>query len=237
MAPPSAKSSLPAPPAPASALTPLDECWHRIGVYGDGSCPELARQVHCRNCPTFTRAAAGLLNRDLPVGYRQQWAAHYAQAKHRAAPWDISTVIFRLGTEWFALDTVLLQEIAEDRPMHTLPHRRRGVVLGVVNIRGELLLLVSLARLLQPHAPGAEEFTARCCPCVLVVHAQGNRFAFAVDETPGVQRFHQTDLMPPPVTATQAVRTFTRGLLRWNGHSVGWLDADALLFHLNRSLA
>src|SRR5258706_152676 len=37
----------------ARAPPAIDACWNRIGVRGDGSCPELARHVHCRHCPAF----------------------------------------------------------------------------------------------------------------------------------------------------------------------------------------
>ena len=36
----------------------LNDCWNKIGVRGDGSCPELARHVHCRNCPVYSASAA-----------------------------------------------------------------------------------------------------------------------------------------------------------------------------------
>lgn len=220
-----------------AARTDFEECWNRIGVHGDGTCPELARHVHCRNCPVHARAGAWLLNRDIPSDYRRQWTGHYARAKHRAAAWDTSVIIFRLGSEWFALDTTLLQEIAEHRPMHSLPHRRMGIVLGLVNVRGELLLLVALSRLLQPGNAVPEISLQRHFHRLLVIGTDANRFAFPVDEVHGVHRFNQEDLEPPPVTMAQAGRSFTRGLLRWRQHTVGCLDADALFFHLNRSLA
>lgn len=48
--------------APASLLAngdvPIDDCWNRIGVRGDGSCPRLAGYIHCRNCPVHDAAAA-----------------------------------------------------------------------------------------------------------------------------------------------------------------------------------
>ena len=106
--------------------------------------------IHCRNCPVYARAGAALLNRPVPADYRREWTAHFAQPKPRAAVPNTSATIFTLGPEWLALDTTLIQEIAERRPMHSLPGSRSGnrVVLGLVNVRGELLVCVSLGRLL-----------------------------------------------------------------------------------------
>ena len=38
----------------------FDDCWNRIGISGDRSCPELVQHVLCRNCPVF-EAGAGVL--------------------------------------------------------------------------------------------------------------------------------------------------------------------------------
>ena len=36
----------------------LNDCWNKIGVRGDGSCPELKQHAHCRNCPVYASVAA-----------------------------------------------------------------------------------------------------------------------------------------------------------------------------------
>jgi chemotaxis signal transduction protein len=123
-------------------------CWHKIGVYGDGSCPELARFIHCRNCPVYSEASLQLLDRPLPAEYRREWTAHFSREKQLPLPARTSALLFRLAAEWLALPTYAFQEVAERRPIHSLPHRRQGPVLGLVNIRGELLICVALARLL-----------------------------------------------------------------------------------------
>jgi chemotaxis-related protein WspD len=38
-----------------------------------------------------------------------------------------------------------LDEIVGPRPVHSLPHRRNPALLGLVNVRGELVICVSLA--------------------------------------------------------------------------------------------
>ena len=115
-----------------------DACWNSIGVRGDGSCPELERYVHCHNCPVYSQAALELLGGEAPAGYREEWTTHFATPK-RAEDGDTQTiVIFRIGAEWLALPVPAVTEVANLRPIHSLPHRRSGVVLGLANIRGEL---------------------------------------------------------------------------------------------------
>ena len=57
------------------SVRPLDDCWNRIGVRGDASCPELARHVHCHNCPVHAAAALALLDREPPEGSGAAWTA------------------------------------------------------------------------------------------------------------------------------------------------------------------
>src|ERR1051325_6490730 len=136
------------PELDAEAPLAIHDCWNTIGVEGNGTCRELVKFIHCRNCPVYSSAGRQLLDRPLPAEYRREQAEHYAQAKRFSQPSRLSVVLFRLGAEWLALPTSAFQEVAERRGLHTLPHRRRGLALGLVNVRGELLICASLARLL-----------------------------------------------------------------------------------------
>src|SRR6185503_5608888 len=100
-------------------------------------------------------AAIQLLDRPVIADYRREWSEHYAAEKKLTAPAKTSVVIFRIISEWLALPTHAFQEVAERRVMHTLPHRRRDLVLGLVNVRGELLICVSLGQWLGLAEPGA----------------------------------------------------------------------------------
>ena len=125
----------PAGGAPAQVY----DCWKTIGVEGNGTCRELPGFIHCRNCPVYSAAGLQLLNRPLPADYRREWTEHFAQKQKLSTPLKTSALIFRIDREWLALPTHAFQEVAERRAIHTLPHRRQGIVLGLVNIRGELL--------------------------------------------------------------------------------------------------
>lgn len=135
----------------AGATSPIYDCWNTIGVNGNGSCRELARVTHCRNCGVYAAAAAQLLDRPVSGEERRAWTAHYAAEVGTRSATRTSVVIFRLGEEWLALPTGVFQEVSEVRvglQLHRLPHRGRSLVLGLVNLRGELLVCASLGRLL-----------------------------------------------------------------------------------------
>lgn len=125
-----------------------NDCWNTIGVTGDRSCPELQKHVHCRNCPVFNAAGQRLFEREPPAEYLAEWTKRLAEPEVVAERGTLSVLIFRVGEEWLAFDIGLLVEIAEPRPIHSLPQRSNEILAGLVNIRGELELCVSLSGLL-----------------------------------------------------------------------------------------
>jgi chemotaxis-related protein WspD len=223
---------------PATALAqPAFDCWNQIGVTGDGSCVELARLIHCRNCPVYAAAGARMLDRAAPADYRRHWTEQVARQKERFKPGKISVVIFRVGPAWLALSTLAFQEVAEKRRIHSLPHRRHGSLLGVTNVRGELLVCISLGRLLGDERQSRVEKPRLAYDRLVVAEWQGSRMTFPVDEIHGVHRCHPEEIEDVPATLARASVNFTRGLLPWQGRKVGCLDVETVFSAMNRSLA
>lgn len=215
----------------------VDDCWNRIGIAGDSSCKELEAYVHCRNCPVYAAAGEKLLERSLAPGYRRDWASHFARPKQAVAPGAISVVLFRVGSEWLALPTMAFQEVAEKRKVHSIPHRRKGTLLGLVNVRGELVICVSLAKVLGLQHAAAPETGRLIYERLLVANADSKRVVFPVDEVHGVHRFEPDQLREPPATLTKSGTSYTKGILHWNGRLAICLDADLLFPALNQSIA
>jgi chemotaxis-related protein WspD len=215
----------------------VDDCWNRIGSQGNQTCRDLARYVYCHRCPAYSSAVVRLLDRPLPDEDRRMWTEHYAQEKRVAAPARTSALLFRLGDEWLALPASAFQQIAERRALHTLPHRRLGTVLGIVNVRGELLICVSLARLLGLESAAREKQSRGVFDRLLVAEWNGQRFVFPVDEVHGVHRFLQSDLRKPPATVARSGFNCATGVFPWHNLAVGLLDPDAVFATLNRNLS
>lgn len=226
----------------AAAPARIDDCWNRIGVRGDHSCAKLETHIHCRNCPVYAAAAGQLLNRAVPAGHLDNWSEMLARPQAAAAPEQVSVVIFRVGPEWLALPTVLFEEIAGVRAIHSLPHRRSGGVLGVANIRGELLVCIGLRDLLGLEAAPAERGPGRdqggdAAGRLLVIQWQGSRAVFPVEQVHGIERFAEAQLAELPATLAKTAATYTKAILPWRGKSVGLLDEQSLFHTLTRSLA
>ena len=219
----------------------LDDCWNRIGVRGDGSCPALERHVHCRNCPVYAEAATRLLDAPAPEGYLSEWTRLCAREKPRVETDVVSLFLFRLETEWLALPAGEIREVALLRPFKTIPRRRDGSVLGLANVRGALLVCLSLGRVLALERAGDPAMGAvaglRETRRLVVIEVSGGPLGFPVEEAHGIVRSPAVTLKPLPATVSNSAAAYTRAVLPWQGRSVGVLDGPRLFGALNEALS
>jgi len=214
----------------------IDDCWNRIGVWSRIAerCPRLVDVVHCHNCDIYARAGQRLLDREPPAGYRREWTRNLARPKETCGADLRPILVFRVEGEWFGLDTRVLEEVTDIRPIHSIPHNRSPVLRGLVNIRGELHLCMALDRLFQletdPEPPAERKVHAR----LVVVQHDGERFVFPVSEIRSIHRYAADELEPAPATVAHASGTFITGVLDVDGIQLGCLDTE-LLFHALRT--
>ena len=184
-------------------------------------------------------AAGKLLNRDMPEGYRAERTDIVAAEIRTVESGTKSIVIFRVGVEWLALPTSIFQEVTEVSGIHQLPHRAGGILSGLVNVRGELILCVALDAMLGFEKRRAENGLKgqRTPERLLVCNRKGNVVAFRVNEVHGVQQYHPQDLKEVPATLAKAAATYTVGMVRWKEKTVGCLDDELLFYAFSKGLA
>jgi len=243
-----------------SGLTSLPiaagECWNQIGTAGDRSCPELETHIHCRNCPVFASAARTFFDRPAPERYLAEWTQWLAgspvtvslEAGASTALNNrdlISVVIFRLGREWMAFPTQAIAEVTVPRPIHRIPHRSNAILIGLVNLRGQLQLCISLHGLLGLESPQSSsgQFyshglnTEREKTAVtgssptsglrLIVLRNRERlesWIFEADEVLGVYRLPRSQMRSVSSTLTNPEVSFSQAILSWEDRSVSFLD-------------
>ncbi|EZI29273.1 MULTISPECIES: chemotaxis protein CheW [Pseudomonas] len=210
----------------------IDDCWNRIGIHGDKSCPLLADHIHCRNCSVYAAAATRLLDR-----YALQQDDHRPVAAEAGE--DIVTrslLMFRLGEEWLGIATRCLVEVAPLQPIHSLPHQRSRALLGVANVRGALVACLSLVELLGLDATSHGAIAGRIMPRMLIIAAQDGPVVVPVDEVDGIHAIDERTLNAASTSGAQASGRFTQGVLQWKGRSLRWLDEAQLLSAVTRSL-
>ncbi len=213
-------------------------CWHQKGVWGDRSCVNLQEHGHCRDCATFSREGRALLNREAPGNYLAEWAALLAKEREAADQDKHSVQVFRLMSEWLALPSRCWEEVVAVRPVRHIPHRSNRILLGLVSVRGEIHLCVSLANLLGiekgegPEETGSSRSSRRFC----VVKRDNISWIFPVDEVLGLASYSEKDLGEIPSTVAKSFQKYTRGLFNVAGMSIGLLDESPVFDALSRSV-
>jgi chemotaxis-related protein WspD len=215
----------------------LADCWNRIGVAGDQSCPKLEQHVHCRNCEVYAGAARRNLQRPVSGGYRAHWAAVLGEPQAERARDDSSALVFRVGREWLALPSSVVDVVAPQAAPHRLPHRASAALLGVVNVGGKLYPAVSLAALLgidEAHAPKA---AGRHTFARLVVARWDNQaYALPAADLHGIVRYPASSARAPAATINKGLERFLTGVLTHQDMHIGVLDAQLVGHQMARLL-
>src|SRR5476649_912672 len=212
----------------------IDDCWNRIGIHGDRSCPLLAEHIHCRNCSVYSSAATRLLDR---YALTQEHRTQVQGGEQASEITTRSILVFRLGEEWLGLPTRCLVEVATLQAIHSLPHQRSRALLGVANVRGALVACLSLVELLGLDNTLVAVQSTRVMPRMLIVAAQGGPVVVPVDEVDGIHAIDQRELDAASTSGEHATARFTRGVLQWKSLSLLLLDEEQLLSAVNRSLS
>jgi chemotaxis-related protein WspD len=180
-----------------------------------------------------------LLDREIQQDYLADRTAHVAAERKSVEIGTTSVVIFRIWKEWFALPTTVFQEIGEYLGAHSIPHHNGGSLNGLTNIRGELVLSISLGHFFQMEKPSdATDGQANATRGrVLICGRDGHRFAFPVTEVHGVHKYLPANLRQVPATLARAgAGSFVLGVLPWGDKTVACLDDQLLFYALEKGL-
>jgi chemotaxis-related protein WspD len=204
----------------------------------------------------FASSARTFLDRPAPERYLAEWTQWLAGSPvavnlEAGASADLgaqdlaSVLIFRLGREWMALPTQTIAEVTIPRPIHRIPHRSNTILIGLVNLRGQLQLCISLHGLLgveslqasssQFHAHGSNTETAKTettgstatSGSRLIVLRNRERlesWIFAAEEVLGVHRLPRSQMHSVSSTLANPEVSFSQAILSWEDRSVSFLD-------------
>ncbi len=226
----------------------LDDCWNQIGVMGDRTCSKLPTVIHCHECPVYAAVGDSLLERAPMPDYLQEWIGILAETPNPEdltenyeairTPDALSAIIFQIGKEHLALPVRMLQEVTHPCVIQPLPHRSNELFLGLVNIRGEILLCASLHHLLniQSEIPTVTTSNPMRLERMIVAGLGADKWVFPVDEVRGIYRFHSHELREAPIVITKAAEAYTKGIIYWQGYKVSYLDSELLFYALNQKI-
>jgi len=218
----------------------VNHCWSRIGVWGTQTprCDKLEKVTHCRNCEIYSSAGRGLLERTLLPEYVDEWTQLLAKSTQATLAKTQSVLAFRIGDEYVAIAIELVKEIIEMGRMHRIPHKSNSVLKGLVSIRGELKLCVSIGGLLgikkgelnyfdQQHISYSER--------LIVIVKGDDEFVFPVSEVIGICRVDPNSMHETPSTISKSMSSNIAGIFKIDGRNIGMLDEHKLFDGFGRN--
>ena len=198
-------------------LHDINDCWNHIGVWGRASprCEKLTDVMHCRNCEVFSSSGQKILEQPLSEDYLKDWAKTYSREKEKHLAGTKSSLVFRLGDEWYSIPNDAVIEVTEMRSIHSIPHVKSKALRGVVNIRGELKICVSIGYMLGISKGKKQKAQTKYTSYerMIVMTYEEQQFVFPVSEVLGSFRYKDDDVTGPPATVSNAKATFTTGML------------------------
>lgn len=184
--------------------------------------------------------AREFFDRRAPAGYLEEWSSRLRHVEDTSGRDHMTVVVFRLHGEFLALPISALVEVTLPQPLHILPHRTNTVLLGLVNIRGQLRLCVSLHGLLGVESPANATQLATVghgaagTRRLLIIQERSDEWVFPVEEVVAVHRLDRSILRGVPATLGKA-SSASSAVFDWHDHTVGLLDENRLLPWLRRA--
>lgn len=160
----------------------------------------------------------------IPEGQREIWASQLA-SEFQTAPEGISIrrFVFRIGAEWFGIEPKVLSLTLPDTRPRQLPHQPDGLVEGLINADGRIVLCIRMTRLWDifpsqvPPAPNRR---------VLVLNVAGWTFAIRAEEVIGIEDFLEGNIQPLPQSAPEALQRCAQGVAIHQTRAVSLLRAE-----------
>lgn len=182
-------------------------------------------------------AAERLLGRAPPEAYLEAWRQTLKITMDEEERGNrFSVGLFRLGDELFAIPTEAVVEVHPRAPVRSVPGRSGDVLRGLVSLRGEIHLCVSLRALFSLEAGPEEDDGAEDDRRMLVVQQEGETWALLVDAVLDFERFEATQLKSAQDTVTKSAIHFTDGVVQTPDGPAARIDPKRLFEGLARSL-
>jgi len=137
---------------------------------------------------------------------------------------------FRFGSECYAMEMLYMNEVLKSKRISCIP-RQKDFVKGVVNVRGEIVMIVDLKSLLNitSETQGSESR-------MILLKRNSELSGFIADEVFGTEQMDTEDFQSSLATFKGGSAEFIAGLCTREGQNLIWLDAEKILTEIARRL-
>jgi purine-binding chemotaxis protein CheW len=138
---------------------------------------------------------------------------------------SIALLLFRIGEEWYSVRASYVREIFQEyvvTPVPCVPE----FILGVTNVRGEILSVTDPARLMSM---GAIEGIEGAQPPAVVITHEGVATAVVVDEIGDITEVGSEAIEPPVSIIDRSQAEFVAGSVHIGEQMIGLLNVERVL--------
>jgi chemotaxis-related protein WspD len=124
------------------------------------------------------------------------------------------------------------------RFIHYVPSRTNEFFHGIINVNGELLMCISLAKFLNLPAVASEvqENNSKIFKNLLIIFNKNNRYAFPIDEFFGVTSLSNDEMTEPPLTVAKAENTITDSMVNYKSKTIAIINETKLFTVINKKV-
>ncbi len=164
----------------------------------------------------------------------RQRAASLAQAPVDEATGESTGLLkFRLGLEWYAVPISGVREIHNEYAVTRIP-RVPDSVLGVINVRGEIVSVTDLATLIRVPSRSELDIDGQL-PSAIIVANDECVSALVVDEIGDIIDVAHGAIEPPLSTLDKAQAEYMAGSVYIEGLLIGVVNIDKILEPIGES--
>lgn len=140
---------------------------------------------------------------------------------HHEEPTLIST--FYIGATLMGVNAMNVQEVV---PLNILTpvHHADAYIAGIINLRGQIVTVVDLARRLEIELDGNHSTRD-----IFIVSSQGENIGLLVDQAADVLPADLDDLEPLPANMSATQQRYLQGICQYESRPIAIVDVDAVL--------
>ena len=129
---------------------------------------------------------------------------------------DRKIVVFKLGKQMWGIDLKYVREVVRVK-QYTIVPTTTEYVLGVFNLRGQIVPLLNISKILNVERESSET--------AIILNYNEEAVGFSVDNVVGVISVSDNEMLPPPTEAGD----YVKGVLRRDGELISILDTERVL--------
>lgn len=144
--------------------------------------------------------------------------------------YDFKIVSFKIGQEYYGIDIMMVKEILKEKKFTKIPNAL-DFVIGVLNLRGEIMPVIDLAKMF--HLPSASEKIET--KSIIIIKVENLLIGLVIDQVQHVIPLRTSDIQPPSPLLGSINERYIEGVVELNDRLYVILDTEAIFSDKEKS--